>query len=59
MSDILFTNVRIVDPELATVSELVDVKVEGGRIAGIGPDLDDECDTRIDTNGRYSRSILF
>ncbi len=53
MSEMLFANVRIVDPESDTVSDLVDVKIQGGRIADIGSGLGHKGDARIDANGRY------
>lgn len=53
MSDILFANARIVDSELETISSLVDVKIQGGQIVEIGSGLDQKCDTRVDTGGRY------
>jgi imidazolonepropionase-like amidohydrolase len=53
MSDILFVNVRMVDPEEDAVSGLVDVKIEGGRIAEIGSELDFRGDIRINANGRF------
>lgn len=53
MSEMLFANARIVDPESDTVSDLVDVKIQGGRIADIGSGLGHKGDARIDANGRY------
>ena len=53
MNEILFNNVRIVDPELETVSGLVDVKIQDGQIAKIGSDLDQKCDMQIEGDGRY------
>lgn len=40
MSDILFLNARIVDPEKESASEPVDVKIEGG----VPPVIDREAD---------------
>lgn len=53
MNEILFNNVRIVDPESETVSNPLDVKVQDGQIAEIGPELDQKCDVRVDADGRY------
>jgi imidazolonepropionase-like amidohydrolase len=53
MNEILFNNVRIVDPESETVSNPLDVKVQDGQIAEIGPELDQKCDVRVDAGGRY------
>jgi len=53
MSDLLLANVRIVDAEKDAVSGLVDVRIEGKRIAEIGTNLDFTGDVRIDANGRF------
>ncbi|MBQ0771769.1 amidohydrolase family protein [Parasphingorhabdus sp.] len=53
MHDILFVNARIIDTEAGLASDLVDVRISGGRIAEIGPKLDCPAATRIDANGRF------
>lgn len=53
MNEILLTNVRIVDPEADAISDPVDVKIEGERIAGIGEGLQRGSCEVIDAAGRY------
>lgn len=53
MSEILLTNVRIVDPEAETVSDPADLKVSDGRIAEIGSALDGDSIEKIDAEGRF------
>lgn len=53
MNEILLTNVRIVDPEADAISDPVDVKIEGERIAEIGEGLQRGSCEVIDAAGRY------
>jgi len=53
MRDIVFTNTRIVDPEAATTTGLLDLRIKNGRIAEIGSDLASGEHERIDASGRF------
>ena len=53
MRDIVFTNARIVDPESATTTGLLDLRIKNGRIAEIGSDLASGEHDRIDASGRF------
>ena len=53
MSDIVFTNARIVDTEGATASRPLDLRIKNGRIAEIGSDLASGEHERIDASGRF------
>lgn len=53
MSGILIANARLVDPEAATVSGPFDLRIEGGKIAGIGSRLEGGDQLRIDADGRF------
>lgn len=53
MSGILIADARLVDPEAATVSGPFDLRIEDGKIAGIGSRLEGGDHLRIDADGRF------